>query len=358
MNAYLSVPLLIASTGLLLIIPIIPAIVELYRKSDAEPLLVIQKHAGDIRHFSEGFRKYMDELRPTLRKCENSGTTARGKLKDNAEYFVMGNSSATSLHEVRKRDGDCSTVIVACGDFEAPGISNFSKEIYVRGKFLGGNYNHYRAILGEKDIELGMYSNVMRWVHSVGTFSASYHCALSGRISSDSAIKLERKCTFLRLNAPRIELGTVEAETKLPNDFSASDLPQGSAALKRHLYDQDFEIQAGQIFHGNIVTRGKLRVHRGARIFGSIKSNKQMILEEEVLVAGSVISSDQLLIGPRCCIYGPVIAEHALTVDSGTRLGTPAKLTTVSSPKISAKEGVVIFGSLWAREYGEVMAKV
>jgi len=355
-NAYLSVSVLIAFNGLLLTIPVIPAIVELYRKSDAQPLLVIQKHGGEIRHFSEGFRKYIDELKPTLKECRRSGATARGRLKDNAEYFVMGKPSATSLREVRKHDGDCSTVIVAGGDFETPGISNFSKEIYVQGNFQGGNFNHYRAILGEKDVELGAYSSVARWIHAVGVFSASYHCALSGRVSSDSAIKLKRKCTFLRLNAPRIQLGASSIE--LPqNDPAVPDSGKSSVALKRYLYDQDFEVQAGQIFHGNIVTRGKLRVHQGARIFGSLKSNKQMVLEKGVLVTGSVISASQLYIGPGCCIHGPIIAEHALHIDIGVRLGTPAKLATVSSPKILAKEGVVVFGSLWAREYGEVADK-
>lgn len=354
MNAYLSVLALIFVTGLLILVPVIPATIELYRKADAQPLLVIQRHAGDIRHFSEGFRSYVNELKPILEKCQDSQTTARGKLKDNSEYFVLGDSSVTSFLEARTKDGNCSTVVIGCSDLRAPAVTHFSKEIYSRGHFDGGGYNHYRAILGEKDVQLGAHSVVMRWIHSVGIFSAGHDCDLHGRISSDSAIRLGRGCNFVRVNAPRIELGAIKAEPTPAHDSSAPINAHTSTIPKRYLYDDDFEIQPGQIFEGNIVTRGRLLAHRGAQIFGSIKSNKEMILEDEVLVTGSAISSGQLHIGPDCRVHGPIIAERALYVGSGARLGTPAKPTTVSSPTIFAKENVVIFGTLWAREHGEV----
>lgn len=353
MNVYFSVIALTAVTGLLILIPSIPAAVELYRKTDATPLLVIQQHAGEIRHFSEGFRAYVSELKPILDKCQNSKTTVHGKLKDKAEYFVLGDSAVASFNEVRTKDGDCSTVVVGCTDLTAPAITHFSREIYSRGRFVGGDYNHYRAILGEKDIHLGPHSVVMRWVHSVGAFSTGDDCDLHGRISSDSAIRLGSRCGFVRVNAPRIELGRVRPEaTHLPNHIASASTT--APIPKRYLYDEDFEIQAGQVFEGNIVTRGKLLAHRGAQIFGSIKSNKEMVLEDQVLVTGSAISSTQLEIGSNCRVHGPIIAERALYLGSGARLGTPTTPTTVSSPAIFAKENVVVFGTLWARERGEV----
>jgi cytoskeletal protein CcmA (bactofilin family) len=349
-NPYLSVTALFVLTGFLLLIPVIPAIRELYRKSDAQPLLVIQKHAGEIRHFSEGFRNYVDQIKPVVEQCKSSGTTARGTLKDNAEYFVMGDSAVASLHEVRKQDGECDAVVVACADLNAPGVSNFSREIYIRGKFQGGDYNHYRAILGDQDVELGAHSIVMRWVHSVGAFSASHDCDLNGRVSSDASIRLGSRCSFLRLNAPRIELGTVTTDQN-PAPQNGMTTP---AVPKRYLYDEDFEIPAGEIFHGNIVTRGKLIARKGAQIFGSVKSIKQLVLEDHVLVTGSVISSEHLEIGTNCSVGGPVIAERGLIIEPGARIGAAAHPTTVSSPKISSKENVVIWGTLWARDHGVV----
>ena len=61
----------------------------------------------------------------------------------------------------------------------------------------------------KKDVHLGRSSRVTRWVHAVGEFSAEHDCELSGRISSDSCIRLQGACNFLRLNAPQIETGLV-----------------------------------------------------------------------------------------------------------------------------------------------------
>ena len=61
-------------------------------------------------------------------------------------------------------------------------------------------------------------------------------------------------------------------------------------------------------------------------------------------------------IGPRCAIHGPVIAERELAIAAGTRCGTLKHPTTVSAPHIEVEEGVVVFGTLWARERGQVVA--
>ena len=352
MSPYSSVVMLILWTGLLLVIPMAPAIIELYRKTDAQPLLVLQKHAGEIRHFSEGFRGYVNELNAVRETCRISGTTARGTLKDGAEYFVMSDSAAL-LPEIWSRGGKCSTVVIACADLCAPRLTLFSREIHAQGNFVGGDHNEYRAILGDKDVHLGAHSIVMRWVHAAGTFNANHDCDLHGRVSSDTAIHLGDRCTFLRLNAPRIELGPSSTKNNNASNAVAS-AASTYAVLKRYLHDQDFEIQANHVFHGNIVTRGRFIAHRGAQIFGSVKSSKSMVLEDDVLVTGSAISSGQLRIGRNCCLHGPVIAERVLYIDSGARLGTSENPTTVSSPKIYSKEDVLIFGTLWAREHGEV----
>jgi hypothetical protein len=353
MNGYFSALGLLVLTGILVVIPVIPAIAELYRKTDAQPLLVIQQHGGNIRHFSEGFRAYIKDLAPLLDQCRDSKTTARGRLKDNAEYFVLGASSLPFFPDVPKENGDCAAVIIGCSTLKTPPFTSFSKEIYSQGRFTGGEHSLYRAILGEQEVLLGAHSSVSRWAHSIGSFSANQGCDLHGRISSDSIIRLASKCSFVRLNAPRIELGIVQIESPHFPTPHARISPQ-PCVPRRYLYDEDFEIQPGQIFDGNIVTRGRLVARKGSQIFGSIKSNKQMVLEDEVLVTGSVISSDRVHIGVECNLQGPVIAERSLYIDSGVRLGSPERQTTVSSLEIIAQENVVIFGTLWARERGQV----
>ena len=80
MNPYLAVAALVLFVSLMFMLPLVPALVELKRKSDALPLAVIQQHAGEIRHFANSFRTYIQILGPTLQQCVASGTTASSGL--------------------------------------------------------------------------------------------------------------------------------------------------------------------------------------------------------------------------------------------------------------------------------------
>jgi hypothetical protein len=352
-NPYLAVAALLCAVSLIFMLPLLPALVELRRKSDALPLSVVQQNAGEIRHFANSFRDYTKGLKPIMQDCAAAGTSATGTLPDGEEYVVLGRADEPLMRALAQRDATHPVLIAAGGDLTVPAHATFSRDIYASGKFQGGEKNNCRAILGEKDVHLGASSRVMRWVHAVGEFTAGAGCSLFGRISSDSLIRLHANCSFLRLNAPRIEVGhAVNRETESPD----SSIPSNAGVLPRFLHDGDFEVHAGQIISSNIVIRGRLLLRSGARVCGSVKSLDDMVLEDGVSVEGSLIGAKKLSIGPHCAILGPVVAERELAIATGTRCGTWDQPTTVSAPSIEVDEGVVVFGTLWARERGHVTA--
>jgi cytoskeletal protein CcmA (bactofilin family) len=356
-NPYLAVTVLVSVVSLMFLLPLIPAFVELRRKADALPLTVIQQNAGDIRYFAHSFRAYIKVLEPIMRRCVAAGTSATGTLPDGENYVVLGQVDEPLVLAFQQRDAIHPVVTVAGSDLIVPPDLTFSKDIYAGGHFQGGEKNHYRAILGEKNVHLGSSSLVMRWVHAVGEFTAGLSCRLYGRTSSDSLIRLHAGCSFLRLNAPRIEIGHAAVlEDALPLNSTIPAIP-GPPQPSRFLHHGDFEIHASQVISSDIVIRGKLLIRSGARVCGSVKSDKEMVLEDGVSVEGSLISASKMHIGPRCAIYGPVIAERELAMAVGARCGTVKNPTTVSAPRIEVEEGVVVFGTLWAREHGQVVSQ-
>jgi cytoskeletal protein CcmA (bactofilin family) len=338
--------------SMMFMLPLIPALVELRRKSDALPLSVVQQNAGEIRHFANSFRECIKALAPTLQVCAADGSTASGTLADGEEYVVLGRADEPLLRALGQRDALHPLVITAGVDLTVPAETTLSKEIYASGQFIGGDKNTYRAILGEQNVYLGASTHVTRWVHAAGEFTADTGCRLYGRISSDSLIRLRTNCSFLRLNAPRVEIGSASVN----EDVTASFVPAspGSAPSQRFFHDGDFDLQAGEIIPGNIVVRGNLHIGSGVRICGSVKSTKDLVLDNGVSVGGSLISERKMRIGPNCAVHGPVVAERELAIATGTRCGTQKHPTTVSSPRIRVAEGVVVYGTLWAREHGEV----
>jgi predicted acyltransferase (DUF342 family) len=351
-NSYLAVAALVFMVSLMFMLPLVPAVAELRRKSDAQPLNVVQQNAGEIRHFAHGFRDYIKGLEPILNGCVAAGTSATGTLPDGEEYVVLGRADEAMVLALQQRDSTHPVVIAAATDLIVPSDAVFSKDIYAGGQFHGGEKNSYRAILGEKDVHLAAASRVTRWVHAVGEFTAGVGCNLFGRVSSDSLIRLHGNCRFLRLNAPRIEIG-LAADHGIA---TLSDASNGSGTSRRFLHDGDYEVKAGQVVTSDIVIRGNLHIRADARICGSVKSTQDMLLEDGVSVEGSLISARKMRIGLRCAIHGPVVAERELTIATGTRCGTLEHPTTVSAPRIEIEEGVVAFGTLWAREYGHVGA--
>jgi len=354
-NPNLAVAALVLMVSVMFLLPLIPALVELRRKSDALPLSVVQQNAGEIRHFANSFRDYIKGLEPTMQRCVADGTSASGTLPDGEEYVVLGRVDEPLVLALEQRDAIHPVVMAAAADLTLPPEATFSKDIYAGGQFEGGEKNNYRAILGEKNVHLGAASRVLRWVHAVGEFTAGLGCRLYGRISSDSLIRLDADCSFLRLNAPRIEIGpgAINADATTPSLSIPANA--GSGISRRFLHDGDFEVKAGQVITSNIVIRGKLHIRSGARVCGSVKSVKDMVIEDGVSVEGSLISARKMRIGPHCAIHGPVVAERELAIATGVRCGTLEHPTTVSAPRIEVEEGAVVFGTLWAREYGQVV---
>ena len=357
MNSYFAITALVFAISLMLMLPVLPAFLELKRKSDALPLSVIQQHAGEIRHFANSFRTYMQKLEPLLQQCAADGTTDTGQFGDGEEYVVLGRADEPLMLALQQRDALRPVVIASGVDLAIPDGGTFSKEIFATAEFIGGEKNRYRAILGEKNVWLGGASQVMRWVHAAGEFTAGPGSRLHGRVSSDLLIRLQHNCQFARLNAPRIETGlATHPADPIPAD-SICPANQYSVSTERLLHDGDFEVQPGEVVSRNIVVRGRLRIRAGARIRGSVKSELAMVLENGVSVEGSLISATQMQVGPNCAIHGPVIAEREISIATGTRCGTLDHPTTVSAPRVRVEEGVTVFGTLWAREGGEVVAK-
>jgi hypothetical protein len=352
-NPFFAVVALIVLTCVLMLLPLVPALAELHNKSDALPLNVIQQHAGDVRFFADGFRSYLKGLEPALRECVSSGGHSTGAMPDGSDYLVLGRGEDALFLPFRERN-DFQPFMIASGtDLLLPSETNFSKDIYSAASVIGGTKNRYRAILAEKEIRLGRGSSVMRWVHAVDEFSADRACRLYGRISSETGIRLAAECSFLRLNAPYIVIGP-EADP----GYDAAPVPAAATTQPRLFHNGDFEIRAGEIFTGNLVVRGRLRIGSGARVCGSVKSEMELVLEPGALIEGSLISASIMQIGPDCRIRGPVIAERTMLLQERTRCGTLHNPTTVSAPDIQVERGVVVFGTLWAREQGQAVASL
>jgi cytoskeletal protein CcmA (bactofilin family) len=349
-NPYLALVALVSGASLLLTLPLVPAVLELYRKSDAVPLSVVQENAGEIRHFAHSFRSYIKGLETDLQRSALSGIASAGTLRDGTQYVVLGGPD----QPVPLQDNVCPVLVATNWDLQIPPGITFLKDIYTVRDLVGGEGSNYRAILADGNIQLASSARVLRWVHASGELSVDVGCRLQGRASSNRVVRLHRDCRFLRLNAPLISISCKEENCSAPDPFASREL---SPTVQRVLHEDDFEIRPGEVVRTSLVVRKTLLVGKGARVCGNLKSCGDMVVESHACIEGSLISGQRMRIGPSCAIYGPVIAERDMSIAAYTRCGTAAHPTTVSAPRIAVEEGVVIFGTLWARESGQVVER-
>ena len=117
----------------------------------------------------------------------------------------------------------------------------------------------------------------------------------------------------------------------------------------------EVHLATGDVVQGHIVALGRVRVDEGARVTGSIKSHALVQLGCSVEVHGAITSVKRLSIAERCFVRGPLLCEGDVTIGTGTQIGSPDAPTTVSAPRIRIAPGAVVYGTLWAREFGEVL---
>lgn len=355
MSAVVATSVLFIVFFLLLALPLTPACLELIRKTDHAPLKVVQEHAGDVRFFADGFRHYLARIQADLDECELRGSDALIVMPDGVPCLVLAQRDAPHDFGING-DGTCLKVIASTKTLHLPPDTNFQQDIYAMQHVRGGARDQYRALLGDSGVHLAENSVVMRWVHAVGEIECEQGCRLYGRMSSERSIRLHAECLFTRLNAPRIEAGspTTNEALTVPADSIRSTAAE---VMERVLFDGDFQVEPGEVFEKHLVVRGELRIGRGARMLGNVKALKTAVLEPGVITHGSLISSTALKIGHGCRLQGPVIAEHSIAIGTGTWVGTAEAPTTVSAPTIEIAEGAVAFGTLWAREQGQVVGR-
>ena len=349
MSTMLASSVLVFMFFLLLGLPLLPALRELICRTDSAPLQVVQQHAGDVRFFADVFRQYLASIQPKLDEPEFRGLTTQIVMPDGTLCLVLPQHAASRDFGIdRKRT--CAKLIVLLGDALLPVATTFEKEVYARGSLWGGAGNYHRALLGESDVHLAEETVVMRWAHAVGEMDCAPRCRLYGRLTSERSIRLHAGCCFTRVNAPCIAIGA-----QISNLYSSVPAAGATEIVARILHEGDLQVAPGEIFAKNLVVRGEVRIGAGAQMLGNVKAQKATFVEPGVIVHGSLISAEDLKIGPGCCLLGPVIAEHAIAIGRETRVGSLEAPTTLSAPKIEIAEGAMVYGTLWARNQGQVV---
>jgi cytoskeletal protein CcmA (bactofilin family) len=299
--------LLMIATTALFALSISPALLEWLRGRDLAPLGIDPTHAGHTAHFAERFRRLVDE----------------GAARPGSEWL---------------------------GPLVLPDGTAHPGELRFRGSVTLGARARLGGALVDGDLVLGPGGSVALWAHA-RRIQVGANAALEGRVSAEVEVALLAPCRFTRVSAPTISFGP-----RAP----AADAAQGGVTAvrstgERRLSPGDLVVPPHGSIPGDLVVMGDLALGPGSEVAGSAKAHGRIRVGAGVTVGGALVAVGSVEIGADCALEGPVISEREVRVGGGTRIGTVARPTTVSAPRIRVDEGAELHGTLWARERGDVV---
>ncbi|HEY6249453.1 MAG TPA: polymer-forming cytoskeletal protein [Candidatus Angelobacter sp.] len=349
MTSAWAVLMLTSITGGILALPLAPAVLELLRRKDADPLAT-RKDDGNIHNFAAAFRRYIASAQPTLEYCAERQSLREVRLRDGQWGLVVGASGHCS-----EIDPNFPNLALFAGAVWLRDDQQFAKDVYAADVLHSGKRNVFRALLGESDIFLDEQTQVLRWIHAEGNMTAAADSSLFGRLSAGKSICLSAGCRFERVHAPVIFAGPdTQNSFSLRQAVPTHEAQKSPGRLGRSRIDGDLHLRVGEMFMGNIVATGSIEVEEDTQIVGSAKAHGDIQLHDGAEVRGAVVAAGSVRIGSNCYIKGPLMAEHQVRVGTGTRIGSLNSPTTLSAPRIHLAGGCVIHGTVWARVEGRV----
>jgi len=336
----------------LIILPMLPAGVELHERSDIIPLRVSKSYEATTPHLAYAFRDYLRQQLGTLPPPRGPHPTS---LPNGAAVMLLSNTTDEySASSPAARKG-VAPIIIASRAVSVPSRSELIGDIYAAWSFEGGEDSVYRALFAEEDTTIGARSVVLRWIHSQKKLSVGDGSQLYGRTTADERIELGTGVRFERVYSPSIGFGERRSPPARRNGRTGVDLSQKTALLKGLTFvREDLEIPADSVVDGDIVVRGTLIIGQGSVILGSVKGYEAVRLLDGVHVAGALVTDREVTVGRDCFVQGPIISEHAAYIGAGSEIGRIGALATITARHIYVEPGALIHGTLWPRKLGLV----
>jgi hypothetical protein len=344
-------------------VPLLPALLEIRRRTDIKPLRVVRASDVDIRHFAQAFEHWIEEQLGAVlaARRDGGGPAAEGQFPDGTPWRVLPEGTPPPLATTDGGPATCPAVIAGSGRLSLPGGAFFPLEVYAASSIEIGERTVCRAVLADGDLQLGRGCWSLRWLHARVSLLARESCALHGRASANISMRLEEGCRFERLNAPTVAFGVPVPLKPPPGELTplaAKDVPNlVEDAAGRWLVRRELVIPPASLVTSDVVVTGNLRIGAGARVTGSVKSHGDLVLDSGAEVEGSIVSGRDLFVGRGCRIHGPVIAERDARIGAGTRVGSAERPTTVSVRQLEIEAGTVVHGTVWAHAGGVVLAR-
>lgn len=333
-------PLVVVVFVVMLLFPVVGSY-AMYRRGAADVLFINADKTKDPRFFAKSFNRMI------MRAFDSYEGGRNLVLSRKPEPFYM---STDVIPET------CDRIVVSIDDaFDTGEVKSFEREVYACGSVLVRPRSEVRALYAMESASLGEGSIVDRWIDAEGVLSVYDDCNLGVSASSASHLVIGRNCSFRRLYAPVIDVGTYYDELEDPTPLSRTpfvsrEIIWGKASLGEADRDEGFDSDDASdngVVVGTVITPHNLKVLEDIVVAGGIRSHNSVRLCDRAVVFGNVFAEEGVIIGEGCRVLGTIFCQDDVRIGDGAVIGVKGQ-----ERSIVARGHIVFEGR--ARVYGYV----
>ncbi len=328
----------------LLTLPFIPAFREWLRPSDVAALPISANYTSQTDYFAKRLQ------------ADVAAKTGQG-LPTGYEDF---NYVSEWIEDMNWSEADKR--LIAPESIDSAVSIKSEQPLYVTGNIRSADGSCFTSLYAAGDISLGDQSEIRDWAHATGTLTLGQRSIALRRISAGVAIELAHEVWFERLYAPTLLFGAIGTYRHEPDPInqtegSFADLLNAICQTPLlYLIRGDCALPADTVYRGSLIVTGFLTIGARTTVMGDIKAREGVSIGPAAWVQGAIVCEKRVYVFKGARAFGPVVSETDVLVGANAVIGLPDSPTTITAQNIILESGVVVHGTVWAREIGMVKA--
>lgn len=338
--------LLLVLFAAVLCLPMVPAILEWAKPSDAEPLHIDRHDALDPSYLADAF----------VGKLAESIAERRRTVGPYQLALAPATAMPWPLTARETRKGVTRRAWHSKGPLVTPPGLRMLATAAAGGSLTTASGGTYHSLWSGELLTLAPGVRITRWAHG-RQVTILDRCDLAGRITAEESIMVTGDCSFTLLHAPSVQFGTPrsgETPQKPPIDPALPLALQPSTSASRAMVLEPLTVSAGSRLYTDVVCHDHMRVGDACEAHGSIKAHGTLMLGTHCRVHGNLVAGKELTLGKGCTVTGSILAEGTIVLGPGCTVGAPGSPATVAAPRIEVGQGTIVFGTVWAGAEGVV----
>nr|MBC8423389.1 hypothetical protein [bacterium] len=342
--------LLLLTFALLILLPFVPGLIEVYWPRDRYPLPVNTGYTKDPRFYGRSARELLGAALDLAAAVPGDHEIVMSKpetveVRDDWEIAAGAERDA---------------IMVARGDLVVGEGAVCERELFARGHARVGAHAVLRTLSCEADATLARGVVLVRWLDCEGDVTVGPDASLGVSAAAGGSLVLADGVVFSRLfGSPVGTTGGGERPRPQPVPVSAPPVISVDEIVTiedlTHFHRDDLTVSPGDVFARPLVVKGDLVLEAGATVPHAVRVYGELRLERGATVGGDAFVDGDVALGEDAAVRGNVFTQGAVRLSTGACVGVPgACKSVIGKREVELGACVVVHGYILTDGRGRV----